>query len=383
MVSEAKNLNDVLEPVVIAAEQTAEDAELLKASIKAGTVAQIVVAVIATIGLIYLLKLVLLTILSSILFAYLLEPPVGWLSRLKIPRWGGALIVVMLTVIVAAGMIYFSFNRAMDFGDQLPQYSQRLRDTLGDIRSRADNLNRHVQQIITPPSGKEKPIPVKVQEPQGVTRMIFENTGTIADTLLAIGFVPFLVYFMLTLKQHTHMATVRMFPKEHRLLAHRTVGTISAMIRTYIVANAMIGVISSLIFTAVFWALGIQYPYFVAVISGFVSLIPYVGVFLALLAPLAGIGALSKTGIAIVVVLVVGLHLITMNVLYPKFIGKRLNLNPLAVSLSLLFWAWIWGAAGLLLAIPLLGAMKIICDHVDSLQGLGTWLGESLTSKTD
>jgi predicted PurR-regulated permease PerM len=65
-----------------------------------------------------------------------------------------------------------------------------------------------------------------------------------------------------------------------------------------------------------------------------------------------------------------------MNVLYPKIVGKRLRLNPLVVTLALFFWSWIWGAMGLILAVPLVGATKIICDYVDSLQGVGAWLGD-------
>jgi predicted PurR-regulated permease PerM len=75
-------------------------------------------------------------------------------------------------------------------------------------------------------------------------------------------------------------------------------------------------------------------------------------------------------------VTVIVLHVLTMNVLYPKIVGKRLRLNPLAISLSLLFWAWIWGGMGLILAVPLVGATKIICDYVEPLQGLGAWLGD-------
>ena len=112
-------------------------------------------------------------------------------------------------------------------------------------------------------------------------------------------------------------------------------------------------------------------------ISGFVSLVPYLGVFLALLPPLSGaVGSLNTTGMIIIFVTVVGLHVLTMNVLYPKIVGKRLRLNPLAVTLALLFWAWIWGAMGLILAVPIVGATKIICDYVDSLRGLGAWLGD-------
>ena len=168
-----------------------------------------------------------------------------------------------------------------------------------------------------------------------------------------------------------------MFPKEHRLLAHRTVARISNMIRSFLVGNLTVGLINSAVSILVFWIVGIPYFYFLGLISGFASLIPYLGLLLALLPPLAGgIGALSNRGAVIVVVTVAGLHLVTMNVLYPKMVGKRLRLNPLAVALALLFWGWIWGAMGLILAVPVAGASKIICDHVDSLRGLGDWLGE-------
>jgi predicted PurR-regulated permease PerM len=149
------------------------------------------------------------------------------------------------------------------------------------------------------------------------------------------------------------------------------------MIRSFIVGNVLVGLINSLISMAVFWQLGIPYFYFLGVLSGFVSLVPYLGVFLALLPPLAGgIGVVSKTGLGVILITVVGLHVVTMNVLFPKIVGKRLRLNPLAISLSLLFWAWIWGALGLILAVPLVGATKIICDYIDPLRGFGAWLGD-------
>jgi len=73
---------------------------------------------------------------------------------------------------------------------------------------------------------------------------------------------------------------------------------------------------------------------------------------------------------------VLGLHLFGLNVLYPKFLGSRLQLNPLAVTIALLFWGWLWGAVGLILAIPITAAMKIIFDSVETLRPYGTWLGE-------
>src|SRR4029077_12784409 len=101
----------------------AEDVEILQASIKAGTVAQIVVAIIAVVGLIYLLKLVMVTILFSILLAFILEPLVSRLARIHIPRAVGALLTVALMVALIGGFSYFFYSRAVDFATQLPKYS--------------------------------------------------------------------------------------------------------------------------------------------------------------------------------------------------------------------------------------------------------------------
>ena len=365
-------------PVAVV-EQAAEEVETLHGSIKAGTIAQIVVAFIAIIGLIYLLKLVLVTTLASILLAYVLEPAVVGLMRLRIPRQIGALITVSAALLLALGVAYFSYNRALDFMDELPRCSTGLRNTLGSIRSKADQLADQARSVVEPPKAHQKPVPVRIEQQQGLTDVISENSSTIADVLLATGFVPFLVYFMLASKDHVHVATVRLFPKEHRLVAHRTVGRISGMIRSYILANFVVGLGNAIICGIVFWYLGVHYFYFVGAISGFVTLIPYLGVFLALLPPLAsGLDTLHKTGLIAIFITVIGMHAITMNLIYPKVIGPRLSLNPLAVSLSLLFWSWIWGAPGLILAIPILGALKIICDYIDPLENLGAWLGNSL-----
>lgn len=364
------------QPDALAADLT-EEAEVLQASIKAGSVAQIVVAVIAVIGLIYLLKLVLVTTLLSVLLAFVLEPVVSGLARIRVPRAAGALLAVLLLIALAAGLTSFFYGRAVDFATQLPRYSGKIRSALADLRSQTNQIEESARSVIASPRSGKAPIAVEVQESPGLLRVISAGSGTLAEVLLSITFIPFLVYFMLTSKDHAHSATVRLFPKEHRLVAHRTVGRISAMIRSFIAGNVLVGFINALVSAIVFWRLGIPYFYFLGVISGFASLVPYLGIFLALLPPLAAAaGVVNKTGVVIILLTVIVLHLLTMNVLYPKIVGKRLRLNPLAISLSLLFWAWIWGGMGLILAVPLVGATKIICDYVDPLRGLGAWLGE-------
>ncbi len=354
-----------------------EETDVLHASIKAGSVAQIVVAVVAVVGLIYVLKIVLVTTLTAMLLAFVLEPVVSWFSRIRIPRSVGALFAVLLMVALAASLTHFFYNRAVDFATELPKYSGKVQSAIATFRAQTSKIEDSTRSVISSPKLEKQPVPVELRESPGLSRLISAGSGTVGDVLLAISFVPFLVYFMLTWKDHAHSTTVRIFPREHRLVAHRTVGRISAMIRSFIIGNVVVGVANAVISSVVFWRLGIPYFYFLGAISAFASLIPSLGVFLALLPPLAaGIGILDKTGLLAVVVTVVGLHILTINVIFPKIVGKQLRLNPLAITLALLFWAWIWGAMGLILAVPLLAATKIICDYVDPLRGLGAWLGD-------
>jgi predicted PurR-regulated permease PerM len=354
-----------------------QEAEILHASIKAGSIAQIVIAAIAVIGLIYLLKVVLVTTLTAILLAFVMEPLVKQLGRIGLPRAVGALLAVLLLLTVSVTLTWFFYSQAVDFATQLPKYSGNIRSAIAGFRAETSKLEESTRSVIASPKLDKRPVPVEIEESPGLSRVISAGNGTVGEIVLAISFLPFLVYFMLTWKEHVHANTVRIFPKEHRLAAHRTVAKMSEMIRSFISANVVMGLAATLISGAVFWRLGIPYFYFLGAISGFVSLIPYLGVFLALLPPLAGgIGILDKTGVLTVFLTVIGLHIVITNILFPKLLGKRLRLNPLAVSVSLLFWAWIWGAMGLILAVPLVAATKIICDYIDSLHGIAAWLGD-------
>ncbi|TMP93880.1 MAG: AI-2E family transporter, partial [Verrucomicrobia bacterium] len=114
-----------------------EEAEILHASVKAGSVAQVVVAAIAVLGLIYFLKLVLVTTFSAMLLAFILEPLVGRLTRIGIPRAIASLCAVVLMVTIVAGLTYFFYNRGVDFATQLPKYSGKIRAVLGNLRAQS------------------------------------------------------------------------------------------------------------------------------------------------------------------------------------------------------------------------------------------------------
>jgi predicted PurR-regulated permease PerM len=323
----------------------------------------------AILGLCYWAEMVLAVMMASVLIAFVLAPIVDLFMQLRLPRGVAAAIAVILLVALIGGIFYYSYNQAGSFIEDLPKYTAQIRDQVSKFLKKAENLD-----VLggTPEKGT-----LNVHSTTSLTEILTRGFGSLSAILLASSFVPFLVYFMLTWQQHVRSATVMLFPLESRHTAYVTLGLISQMIRSFMVGNLLIGLFMGVAGTIVFGILGIPFFYFVGFISGFLSLIPYMGVLLAMLPPLfVGIGRIESEEAVYIMVTVLGLHLISLNVLYPKFLGNRLQLNPLAVTIGLLFWGWLWGGIGLVLAIPITAAMKIVFDHVESLKPYGAWLGE-------
>ena len=218
---------------------------------------------------------------------------------------------------------------------------------------------------------------IRIQPVSPITELLTHGFGSFSQLFLAVSFVPFLVYFMLSWQQHARSATVMLFPMQHRHTAYVTLGLISSMIRSFMVGNLLIGLFMAVVSMVVFGVMQLPFFLLIGVFSGFLSLVPYLGLVLAMIPPLTvGFGQMASEDLLALMVAVAALHFFALNVLYPKFLGNRLQLNPLAVTLALLFWGWFWGGMGLVLAIPITAAVKIIFDHIDSLKPWGTWLGE-------
>lgn len=346
-------------------------------TLSAGAVAQVMVAVAVALMLCYFGKLVLVTLMVSILITFMLEPLVALLERIRVPRSLGALLAVLLLLAALCGISYFFYNRALSFAHELPKYSHKIQGMLSRITRQTNELAKTTRAVL--PQGQaqgQRPLPVQVENSPS-SGLITENIGTVTETALTLCFIPFLVYFMLSWREHARTKSVQLFSPESRSTAYVTLGQISLMMRSFIAGNFVIGLFISLGSVVVFGLLGLPYFYFLGFISGFLSLMPYLGILLALIPPItAGIGTLSSTGMIIIGATVLALHVFAMNVLYPKVLGKRLQLNPMVVTISLLIWGFIWGAMGLVLAVPIMGAIKIVCDHVNSLRPIGQWLGD-------
>jgi predicted PurR-regulated permease PerM len=316
---------------------------------------------------------VLAVLFFAILLSFMLSPVVQALEYLHVPRAMAALISVVVLLAALYGITAASYNQALIFADNVPKYSQKIRSILQPYQQQAEKLEKTGEAVGEPEPSNVVP----VRQVKSWTEVLTHGAGTVTDIVLAASFIPFLAYFLLTWQSHARSATVMLFPLHHRHTAFVTLGLIGKMLQSFIVGNLLIGLLISGASVAIFGLLHVPFFYFVGFLSGFLSLVPYLGVVLAMVPPiLVGLGQLEAGDLVVVVVCVVGLHLFALNVLYPKLLGGRLKINPLAVTIALLFWGAVWGAIGLVLAIPITGAMKIVFDHVESMKPYADWLGE-------
>jgi predicted PurR-regulated permease PerM len=320
-------------------------------------------------------ELILVVMMVSILLAFILSPLVEFLQQFHLPRSLASFVAVLLLLGLMAGIGYISYAQAASFIGDLPKYSGKIREEVQQVRQKAENWESGTG--IIPEHNKANADGQSTAAPSRLTDALSRGFGSLSEVIFAASFVPFLVYFMLSWAQHTRSATVMLFRMENRHAAYVTLGLIAKMMRSFMVGNLLVGLFISALSTIVFGFLHLPFFYFIGPISGYLSLVPYLGVLLALVPPLVvGMGQLQSSDALVIILTVFILHVFSLNVLYPKLLGSRLQLNPLAVTISLLFWGWLWGAMGLVLAVPLTGTLRIVFDHVQPLRPFGAWLGE-------
>jgi predicted PurR-regulated permease PerM len=323
-------------------------------------------------------KLPLVTLLVSAILAFILAPFVALLCRIRVPEPVGAFIAVVLSLGLVIGMGYMFSSRIAAFADDLPRYARHVRASLAPLQAQREKLEKTTEAVLPPTGGSTQKEPLVVQNDGDKRTALVESLSDATEVVVAISFVPFLVYFMLSWQQHLKRAAVGIFPADTQAHTEAALGEIAERMRAFVGGNFFIGLVLSVLSSVAFYGLGLPNFYFIGPISGFLSIVPYLGVVFAIVPPLvAGVEQMTVARATAIIVTVLLLHLVALNVLYPKLIGRRLSLNPLTVTVALLFWGWFWGAMGLILAVPIMGALKALCDHVGPLKAWGRLLGES------
>ena len=377
---------------------------------RAPSLATTVIAVGAVIALLYYGRDFFVTLITGITLGFLLEPFVEMLMKLRLPRYAASFVVCSLALagvyLVGLG-IYF---QAAGLMTDLPRYSQRFTEIVDQgvqvvesaedkfsslLPKRGRQLQNPLNPAATPPVGagsRRRPVTpppapaapyiqeVRISDDgEGIlVPYLRSNWEAVGHWVLLASFVPFMVYFTLSWRDHLRRSYLQLFKGDDRHAAGRAYQGIGDMARAYVVGNFILGLFLTVASAVFFWAVKIPYWPLMAPISGFMSLVPYVGLPMAILPPaLAALPVFNQLAPYVMIAAVVGfLHLLALNLLYPKLVGSRVHLNPLAVTVALMFWGVLWGPLGLVFGIPITAGIKAVFDNVPSLHPYGRLLGD-------
>ncbi len=319
---------------------------------------------------------VVITLVLSILLAYCLDPVVEFLERWRIPRTIGSMVIVLLLGAVVGAVGYGLWSRVSDFAESWPKYSGVWRQTAASIEKKISGIERGVSGT-TPAPGSSAAPPAEPQRDSGIVRnLILRSIGSLYALFLEVTFVPFLVFFMLAGKREAWHGTLQLFPASRRTQVKEMLEDLRVVLRDYVLWMTVVTMMVITFSSLFFWVLGFEYPILVGIVSGFLNMVPYIGAVLAWVP--AFMLALTKwqtVGWFILIACVLsGIHVFALNLIAPQLVGRRLRLNAVAITVSLLFWGWVWGGMGLLLAIPITATLRVVCDHTESWKPIGRWL---------
>lgn len=317
---------------------------------------------------------VVITLFLSVLIAYFLDPAVELLERFRIPRTIGALIMVLILIAVIAGAGYGLWTRVSDFAANWPKYRDILRQATDSVLGKLSGLEGGVNDL-TNPAGAPKPVAPAADS--GMVHTLFlRGIGSLYALVLEGTFVPFLVFFMLAGKREAWHSTLQLFPVSRRTQVKETLDDLRDVLRDYLIGMSVVTLVVIACSSIFFLALGLDYPVLAGIASGLFNMVPYIGAVLAWLPAflLAVVKWKAVSHFALIAVVLTGIHVVAQNLIAPQLVGRQVQLNAVAITISLLFWGWVWGGMGLILAIPITAALRVICDHTESWKPVARWL---------
>jgi predicted PurR-regulated permease PerM len=348
-----------------------------------------VIAVVLIVAALWLAQVLLIPLVLAALAGCGLEPLHRSLVRRGVPRRLSAAAILIALVIGLGAGAWALQAQAATFVNQLPILTQRLRDAVRDgrgalgstmqpMQQAADELKRAADESAPPPAkGVTR---VQVETPVRLSDLLWRGTMGALELLAQAMIVLFLVYYLLASGDRYKEKLVKLSGpsafREHLTL--EILNRITEQVERFLVARVIISTIVAVTTTLALAALGISQPVMWGLVAGVLNNVPYLGPIAAVcaitLASLVQFGNIKMAGAAGAASALIAL--LEGFAITPWIMGRAGRMNAGVVFVSLMFWGWIWGVWGLLFAVPIMMAVKAVCDHVDAFESFGELLSE-------
>jgi predicted PurR-regulated permease PerM len=306
---------------------------------------------------------VILPLIIAWLLSYLIGPAVNYMTQRKIPTTLAAFIILIFLL----GIFYLSgtflYARISAFAAAYPKYHSRLTEIATAVTGRMD-------LPFDPLAG--------FSWGQSIGRFLVTLSGSIFAFVSQLVMVVIFLFFILLGKPYFKFKILKSFSQENASHISQITFTITAQIRRYLVLQFLISFVTGMFVWFALMLIGVDFAVTWGVLAFFLNFIPTIGSIVASIPPI--LLALVQFYPSFWPGLITAMALITIqlsigNGISPKIMGDQLNLSPVVILLSLLFWGWLWGIAGALLSVPIAAAIKIVCDNIQTLHPISVMMG--------
>ena len=331
--------------------------------------------VLGVLAAIYVASPIFLAVALAVMLKLLLQPLVRLLDRAHLPRTIGALLVILLVIGSFTGLVAALSVPATIWAEKLPEGIPRLEAHLSFLKGPLQRLQEVGQQAVqVTETPEQNGRTISVREDSGLTGALFAGARKVFDSLFTIVLV---LYFLLVsgdifLRRFVEILPTFSNKRQAVDISQQVEADISVYLVTITAMNLLVGVATA----AAMHLCGLGDPLLWGATAFLLNYIPILGpLFGTVIFLLAGMLSFDSLWWALLPpALYFGIHLVEGETLTPMLLAHRFTLNPVLVILALVFWFWMWGVPGAILAVPMLAILKIICDRVRPLKALGHFL---------
>jgi predicted PurR-regulated permease PerM len=356
------------------------------------------------IGGLYFAQEVLLPLAVAILLSFVLTPPMLFLQRIKVPRVLAVVVVVAVAFSILGGLGWMISHEATNLAGNLPSYrwtlSQKidlLRETTSEsqvLKKASDvlaefetQLNRPTEVEGTQPGTAEvtedteepEPIPVEIRVPEPTGLDLYRSiAGKVLPPLVTAGIILLFVVFILLEREDLRDRIIRLFGGSDLQRATSTMSEAATRLSHYFLRQVLVNAAYGTLIGAALWAIGMPSAVAWGILAMVMRFVPYVGSYIAAALPVFIAAAIDPgwTMVIMVIVLYVVGEFTMGQVVEPLVYGRGTGVTPIAVIVSTVFWTWLWGPLGLIIATPITVCLAVLGRHVEGLRFFDVLLGD-------
>lgn len=306
---------------------------------------------------------VILPLIIAWLLSFLIAPVVNFMTARKVPTT----LAVIIILIVLLGIIYLSgtflYTRISAFAAAYPKYHSRMTELIA-------NLSSQLNLSFDPLAG--------YNWGQSIGRFLVTLSGSIFSFVSKLVLVVIFLFFILLGKPFFKYKILKSFSDDKANQFSQITFSITAQIRRYLSLQFLISFVTGLLVWFALVMIGVDFAVTWGALAFFLNFIPTVGSIASSIPPilLALVQFYPSLWPGVITLLsILTIQLGMGNGIAPKVLGDQLNLSPVVILLSLLFWGWLWGVVGALLSVPITAALKIVCENIEPLQPISVMMG--------